>query len=115
MLDLVAGFESRDLELISLTDSIDTVKPHRRLVLNIFRSLAEFEHDLIQVRTKAGLETALARSRKGGRRRKLSAEAQKRQCWPELITNRERWEWMRSLKLSAFPRLSGTSTSVCAG
>jgi DNA invertase Pin-like site-specific DNA recombinase len=78
LLELVAGFESRGVGLKSLTDSIDTTTPQGRLVLNIFGSLAEFERDLIRERTKAGLEAARARGRKGGRRRGLSTEAQKK-------------------------------------
>ncbi|MBU1822280.1 MAG: recombinase family protein [Bacteroidetes bacterium] len=78
LLELVASFESRGVGLKSLTDSIDTTTPQGRLVLNIFGSLAEFERDLIRERTKAGLEAARVRGRKGGRRRGLSAEAQKK-------------------------------------
>lgn len=36
-------------------------------MLHIFGSLAEFERELICERTKAGLESARARGRKGGR------------------------------------------------
>jgi DNA invertase Pin-like site-specific DNA recombinase len=37
------------------------------LVFHIFAALAEFERDLIKSRTRAGLEAARARGRKGGR------------------------------------------------
>jgi DNA invertase Pin-like site-specific DNA recombinase len=43
-------------------------------VFHIFGALAEFERNLISDRTKAGLEAARARGRKGGRPRKLDAE-----------------------------------------
>ena len=39
-------------------------------------SLAEFERDLIRERTKAGLEAARSRGRKGGRPKGLSKEAE---------------------------------------
>ena len=42
----------------------------------MFASLAEFEKDIIRERTKAGLEAARARGRKGGRPKGLSKEAQ---------------------------------------
>jgi len=40
----------------------------RELMFNIFSSLAQFERRLIQERTKAGLDSARARGRVGGRK-----------------------------------------------
>jgi DNA invertase Pin-like site-specific DNA recombinase len=37
----------------------------------VFAALAEFERDLIRERTRAGLDAARARGKKGGRRPKL--------------------------------------------
>jgi DNA invertase Pin-like site-specific DNA recombinase len=45
-----------------------------KLVFHIFGALAEFERNLIRERTKAGLEAARARGKKGGRRKKLSQQ-----------------------------------------
>ena len=84
LLELVTDFESRGVGLKSLTDAIDTTTPQGRLILNIFGSLAEFERDLIRERTRAGLDAARARGRKGGRRRGLSAEAQKKAMLAEV-------------------------------
>jgi DNA invertase Pin-like site-specific DNA recombinase len=39
------------------------------LIFNIFSSLAQFERRLIQERTRAGLDAARARGRKGGRKK----------------------------------------------
>lgn len=47
---------------------VDTTSPSGELVFNIFSALAQFERRLIQERTKAGLEAARARGRKGGRK-----------------------------------------------
>ncbi|MBV8801612.1 MAG: recombinase family protein [Gammaproteobacteria bacterium] len=50
---------------------IDTTTPHGRLVFNLFAALAEFERELIIERTQAGLSSARARGRLGGRPRKM--------------------------------------------
>src|SRR5262245_55667965 len=47
--------------------SIDTTMASGRLVFGIFAALAEFERELIRERTIAGLSSARARGRKGGR------------------------------------------------
>ncbi len=47
---------------------IDTTTASGRMVFGIFATLAEFERDLIRERTMAGLASARARGRKGGRK-----------------------------------------------
>lgn len=61
--------------LISLNDPIDTTTAQGRLVFGIFASLAEFERELIRERTNAGLKSARARGRKGGRPKGMTAAA----------------------------------------
>ena len=51
----------------SLNDPIDTTSPSGILVFQIFCALAEHERNVIVQRTKAGLESARARGRNGGR------------------------------------------------
>tara|TARA_B100001564_G_C20644001_1_gene673531 strand:- start:1016 stop:1636 length:621 start_codon:yes stop_codon:yes gene_type:complete len=51
---------------------IDTTSANGKLIFNIFAALAEFEADLIQERTVAGLTAARARGRLGGRPRKMT-------------------------------------------
>jgi DNA invertase Pin-like site-specific DNA recombinase len=72
LIDTVRGMEDRGVGFRSLQESIDTTTPGGRLVFHIFASLAEFERDLIQERTRAGLDAARARGRKGGRPTALS-------------------------------------------
>jgi len=67
LLEMVTDFKRREVGFISLKDSIDTTTTHGRLIFNIFASLAEFERDVIRDRTKAGLASARARGRVGGR------------------------------------------------
>lgn len=50
---------------------IDTSTANCKLIFGIFAALAEFERSLIIERTKAGLEAARARGKKGGRPRKM--------------------------------------------
>lgn len=58
-----------------LAPAIDTTTPEGRLLYTITGAFAEFERELIRQRTQAGLKAALARGRKGGRRKKLDDEA----------------------------------------
>lgn len=53
--------------------SIDTTTPTGKLVFGIFAALAEFERELISERTKAGLNAARVRGRKGGSPFKMTA------------------------------------------
>ena len=48
--------------------NIDTTTADGKLVFGIFAALAEFERELIRERTKAGLASARARGRSGGRK-----------------------------------------------
>lgn len=52
---------------------VDTTTANGRLVFGIFAALAEFERELIVERTKAGLASARARGRNGGRPYKMTA------------------------------------------
>ena len=53
--------------------AIDTTTPAGKLVFGIFAALAEFERELISERTTAGLASARARGRKGGRPYKMTS------------------------------------------
>jgi len=52
--------------------NIDTTSAAGKLIFGIFAALAEFEGDLIRERTMAGLASARARGRNGGRQFELS-------------------------------------------
>ena len=72
LIDQVSGLEARGVGFRSLRETIDTNSPGGRLVFHVFAALAEFERDLIRERTFAGLASARARGRLGGRPRELS-------------------------------------------
>ena len=55
----------------SLTENIDTTTPAGRMMMQMVDSFAEFERAMIRERTSAGLASARAEGRIGGRRRKL--------------------------------------------
>jgi len=50
---------------------IDTTTAHGKMVFGVFAALAKFERELIIERTRAGLASARARGRLGGRPRKM--------------------------------------------
>jgi DNA invertase Pin-like site-specific DNA recombinase len=76
LVHLVNEIQSKGAGLLSLNDNIDTTTPTGKLNFHIFAAIAEFERDIIRERTKAGLESARARGRRGGRPRGLSKDAQ---------------------------------------
>lgn len=69
---LMGDLEEREIGFRSLTEQMDTTSPGGRLVFNIFGAIAQFEKDLIQERTRAGLEAARRRGRVGGRPRSMT-------------------------------------------
>ncbi len=68
LIETVAALEKRGVGFRSITEAIDTTTPGGRLVFHLFGALGQFERDLIQERTRAGLAAAAARGRKGGRK-----------------------------------------------
>ncbi|MCI5091146.1 recombinase family protein [Phaeodactylibacter sp.] len=75
LVNLVTEIQDKGAGLKSLNDSIDTTTPQGKLTFHLFAALAEFERDIISERTKAGLDSARARGRKGGRPKGLSQQA----------------------------------------
>lgn len=74
LIETVEALEQQGIGFRSLTEAIDTTTSGGRLVFHIFGALAEFERSIIRERTLAGLASARARGRLGGRPRGLSNE-----------------------------------------
>lgn len=76
LINTVHDLTGRGIGLKVLTGqgaAIDTTTAAGKLVFGIFAALAEFERELISERTVAGLASARARGRKGGRPYKMNA------------------------------------------
>jgi len=78
LIETVTALSKRGVGFRSLTEAIDTTTPGGRLIFHIFGALGQFERDLIQERTRAGLAAAAARGRKSGRKPVITEEKLKR-------------------------------------
>lgn len=74
LVELINYFESKEVGFQSIQDKIDTSTPVGQFTFHIFAAVAQFERDIIRVRTMAGLKAAMARGRIGGRPKGLSKE-----------------------------------------
>ncbi len=72
LIETVSTLEAKGVHFISLSEQIDTTTSGGRLLFHLMASIAQFERDLIRERTFAGLASARARGRKGGRKPKLN-------------------------------------------
>lgn len=78
LIETIGALQARDIGFRSIQESIDTTTSGGKLIFHVFGALAEFERDLIRERTKAGLEAARARGRKGGRPRSAILDSPKK-------------------------------------
>lgn len=72
LIELLDGFKLQQVQFISLNENIDTTTAVGELAFHMIGSIVQFERRLISERTKAGLDAARARGRKGGRKQKLT-------------------------------------------
>lgn len=74
LLELVEDLIDRNIGFRSMTEGIDTTGPMGKAMLTIMGAFAELERATLIERTHAGLATARARGRKGGRPRLLDSK-----------------------------------------
>ncbi len=77
LIEIINDLNNRDIGFrvaSGIGHEIDTTTAGGRLIFSIFGALAEFERALMSERTKAGLKSARARGRKGGRKRKMTKQ-----------------------------------------
>lgn len=74
LLATVDELKARGVGFRTLTESFDTTTAGGVLIFQIFGALAQFERTLIRERTIAGIASAKARGRVGGRPPKLSRQ-----------------------------------------
>jgi DNA invertase Pin-like site-specific DNA recombinase len=74
LIEIVTELEARGVGFRSITENVDTTTPGGRLIFHLFGALAQFERDLIQERTRAGLQAAEERGRRGGRQAVVTPE-----------------------------------------
>jgi DNA invertase Pin-like site-specific DNA recombinase len=71
---LLNQLHERGVEFKSLTEGIDTTTSFGRFFFTMSAALSQLERDRLIERTKAGLKSAKARGRTGGRKPKLTSE-----------------------------------------
>src|SRR3954467_11439126 len=67
LIAMAEDLKRRGLQLRSVTEGIDTTTIGGELLFHLFGAIAQFERNLIRERTRAGLASARARGRVGGR------------------------------------------------
>lgn len=78
LIELVNVLASKNVEFVSISDGINTSTAVGKLMFHLVGAFAEFERNIISERTRAGLESARARGRTGGKPKGISPEAQKK-------------------------------------
>jgi DNA invertase Pin-like site-specific DNA recombinase len=74
LIETIVDLQSKGIGFRSLTQNLDTTTAGGMLIFHVFGAVAEFERELIRERTQAGLKSARARGRVGGRPRSLDAK-----------------------------------------
>ena len=71
LLSIIEDLRQRGANFASIQDGFDTSTASGKMVFSVIGAMAEYERNLTRERTKAGLASARARGRKGGRPKQL--------------------------------------------
>lgn len=74
LIELISEFKQKNIGFISLENNLDTTTPMGMLLFNICAAFSEMERELLKERVKAGLDSAHAKGRKGGRPKSITPE-----------------------------------------
>ena len=78
--DIADSLVKRDVKLALGTTVYDPTDPMGKMFFNILATFAEFESDLIRMRTREGMAIARAKGKLRGKQPKLSVKQQKELC-----------------------------------
>lgn len=78
--EIADALEARGLKLALGTSLYDLVDPMGKMFFNVLATFAEFEGDLIRLRTREGMAIARAKGKLRGKQPKLSDKQQKELC-----------------------------------
>jgi DNA invertase Pin-like site-specific DNA recombinase len=78
LIQLITKLSEKGVQFRSVHECIDTTSPVGKLTFHIFCALAEFERDVIRLRTLEGMEAARGRKKSLGRPSGLTKEAQQK-------------------------------------
>ncbi|WP_187444723.1 recombinase family protein [Bacillus swezeyi] len=70
LIDLVQRFQQQNVDLISITDQVDTSTAEGKIFFKLMEKVGDFQHDVISESTKAGIYEAKLKGKIGGRPRK---------------------------------------------
>ena len=73
LIQIAETLKAQSIGLKSLQEGIDTTTSTGQLMFHLFGALAEFERNLINERSKAGLDAARSRGKLGGRPKALNS------------------------------------------
>ena len=71
LLSIIEDLKQKGVNFASVQDGFDTSTASGKMVFSVIGAMAEYERNLIRERTMAGLASARARGRKGGRPKQL--------------------------------------------
>ncbi len=117
LLQIVDRLEKSGINFVSLKEKFDTGTAAGRLVFHFFAALTQFEKELIRERTMAGLSSARARGRMGGRKKLLTAQQAKvvKTMWDSHEHTRHEIAANFSVSVATIDRLLRASRSVAPG